>query len=216
MSTDNLIDQLTNDLEPVKRLESPLRRLLRWLAVSSLCIVVGVFVMGLRHDLSNAIYSTSFWLETSLILASAISASLLAFLLSVPGRTVKKIKLAPSLCIALWGLTILVLSLRKDVDSSHLAQLTNGMPCMSAIYSMAVIPGALLFAMICNAAPLNKPLVGIWAVIAAAAFGALGLQFVCASSNPIHLIIWHVLPVLAIGVVGIYLGKLVFNWDNKT
>ncbi len=215
MKTEDLVNQLTNNLEPVKTLETPVKRLIRWLCVSALCIAVGIFVMGLRHDFSEASSSIRFWLETILILASAISAALAAFILSVPGNNKKQLKFIPFCCIALWAATAVVLSLRQFGEAAHGFSAGSGMPCMSSIYILAVVPGAVLFAMICHAAPLNKPWVGILCVIAATALGALGLQFVCGASGPMHILVWHLLPVLVIGLLGIWLGKSVFNWDKK-
>jgi hypothetical protein len=85
--TDHLIDQLTADLQPVRRLWPPALRALCWLA-----LVAGLGVaMALRVDLPSIAHRLSaypdMWLAVCGSVLTAIAAALACFQVSIPDRS---------------------------------------------------------------------------------------------------------------------------------
>jgi hypothetical protein len=67
--------------------------------------------------------------------------------------------------------------------------------------------------MLKKAAPMRAGLIGLLAVLSSLSFAAVGVQFVCRSPFPTHIIVWHVLPVFILATVGIFVGRLLFVWN---
>lgn len=51
--------------------------------------------------------------------------------------------------------------------------------------------------------------------LSVAAFGALGTQLICQNDDLLHILLWHVIPVIAIGSAGAVLGQLLLRWERK-
>jgi len=62
--------------------------------------------------------------------------------------------------------------------------------------------------MLRKAAPLNLEKTGMLSVLSVGALGAFGTQFICTIDSPLHFLLWHFIPVLIIGLLGVFLGKL--------
>lgn len=86
-----------------------------------------------------------------------------------------------------------------------------GFSCVKEIALTSIIPSIGIFVLIRKAAPLNRASVGWLTLTCGAAFGAVATPFSCPMSDPLHLLIWHALPVLAIGTVGKGLGNLILK-----
>lgn len=79
--------------------------------------------------------------------------------------------------------------------------------CLYDILFVGLLPGALLFFMIRRAAPQRLNLSAWLVLVAGATFGALGAHLSCANDGPLHVLFWHILPVLVIGSLGVTLGR---------
>ncbi len=85
MSTEDLIQQLTHDLQPVRRLRPVAVRIAGWLVVAVASLGLGLSVMGIRRELGDAVDRTDFAIESVLLIVTALSAAVGALLVSVPG-----------------------------------------------------------------------------------------------------------------------------------
>ncbi len=207
MKTDKLIHLLAEQSSAVKPLASPLRRVVRALSGAFFCVAIGVALLGLRADLETAIWEFSFIAQAVATIALACLSAVAAFLMSVPGRSSSWVRSVPFVTVVVW-LLVIVLGVFTSGESSrgfHFA-------CMRDIIVLAVIPGAYLFFMLKRAAPLELGRVGFFTALAAAAFGALGAQFICHDHRLIHMLLWHYLPVIALGAIGAWLGRRLLRW----
>ena len=215
MRTRDLIEQLSHRVEPVKPLAPPHVRFGVWLVAALLCVGAGVGLSSLRQDLGQIVDSPVFLLETVLIGLTAVFSAGSAFVLSVPGTRGRLTGTLPPLAAALWGITLLViLGIDERYATGFAVEFLGGEGCLARILILGVLPGVLLFIMIRQAAPLDDRQTGILAALAVAALGALGLQFVCLNNHPVHLFLWHFLPVVAVALLGSLLGRWFLNWSG--
>jgi hypothetical protein len=206
--SDNLIENLAKDLEPVRGGSQRLPPSLRWFAVTILCVGTGVSLLGLRSDIISAIYSISFWLQLSLIVLLSISAISAAFILSIPGHD--KTKIVPWLVgapLSMWFLQFLV-----GISWDNLSTPWQGYFCSTEILALGILPGAFLIFLIRKSAPTNLGLTGTFGMIGTAAAAAVGTHFTCSLQEPMHLMLFHFAPILVIGAVGILIGKRLLRW----
>jgi hypothetical protein len=209
VETENLIHELATRGQPIPRIERPFVRFLRWALFATLCVVAGVAAFGLRPDAGPAVRSPTFLLLAVLTLALGTSSALSAFMMSVPDRVQPWLFAVPATVLAL-GLGVLA----GDVVSAGSPRAGDGITCVGKILALALLPSALLFHMLRKAAPLRLGGVGALAALSAVATGALGAQFMCRHDGPLHILLWHYVPVVLLSGVGILLGRLLLKWDR--
>ncbi len=189
-NTDDLIRQLAEDMEPVKRLPPPGQRFALWLAVSVTYALLCLLWIGWRADLSQVVATPGFIWQTALLIGLAIASGRLAFMLSVPGREGSPWRKRSVALIALAWLASLVALVAATPGHSP----GEGLACSLQITLVGVIPAILLVLMIRRAAPLQWVWSGILVGLVMIGLGATALQFACCSGAPMHLLVWHLLP----------------------
>lgn len=214
METDKLIKDLTNEVEPVKRIGGTFSRLASWFLASILCVGAGVALFGLRPDANIAASTTLFYIEAAILIMLAVLSAAGAFILSVPATEKSSLqKCFPLIPLTLWAGTILY-AVISEYEESGIRALNpgHGMVCLGEMFLFGALPGLFIFLMVKKAAPTKLGWTGFLATLAALAMAALTLQFTCSASSSTHIMVWHVAPVIVIGCIGIWLGKRVLRW----
>jgi hypothetical protein len=139
-------------------------------------------------------------------LSLALSATLYAFSLSMPGRRSFWTSLLPMATLFSWVAWIL-----STAATERRLELGSGLACAFDILGLSLIPGALLFFVLSRCAPLRSRTIGCYAAAGVAALSCLATGFLCRNENPLHTFAWHFLPVLAAGVVGTAIGRVCFK-----
>jgi hypothetical protein len=214
MSNIDLINTLSEDLKPTKRLSSPFVRFLYWFIPTLICIGLGIYFLGIREDLQFIRKQSFFQLETLSLFVIGVISALGAFLFSVPGEEKTKAQkwfiLLPSL---IWPLILSERLLALVFTTGEVPfHVPHGLSCIRDIFILGLLPGILLFYLVNKAAPLKFELAGWLTALSAASLGAFGLQFTCVQDHPFHVFLWHILPVFALAGVGICLGKKFLKW----
>jgi len=206
MKTDDLIAKLSAEHKVVEPLPSFWERYLKWVAISVLCVFTGVSLIGLREDVGQVSKDPSFIIQNIVILVGALLCAALALILSVPGgekrRIVRYLTAVPFL---LWLFLLFWPAQQKGFYPGI------GMACAGEVFSLGIIPGVLLLMIIRRGATLERSYSSFFAFMGAAALGALGVQFSCHSSNVAHLLVWHFLPVIFLGILGVALAKRILK-----
>ncbi|MCB9030118.1 MAG: DUF1109 family protein [Deltaproteobacteria bacterium] len=211
MSTNDLIDKLCDDAKPVKEICCPFQRAFGWFFFALLCVSVGTAVSGI--DLTGW-QKDPLWfaIETAMLVLIALLSACGAFLLSIPcrGKSILT-KIIPVIPLLLWALLLIIqMSLEPKQPISALA--SHGAGCVTGLLVLAIIPGIVLFIMIHRAAPVKLGWTGLLGLVAALAVASSGLQFLCPLRSAAHLMMWHLLPIVIIGSLGIWLGKRFLRW----
>jgi hypothetical protein len=208
--TDQLIDSLSKDLKPVKRLPRAAVRAAVWSAftLAAICLAVCAFTGGVREDLSLAAHSHTFCSEALAIFAAGALAAFAAFRLCVPDVKVRPdVRAMVAIASLIWfGL------IGGQIGKAGLAPPEPaGEPCLTDLSLFMAVPLLAVVFMVMRAASVFPALAGYCAVLAAGSFGALGMRFLCSNDLPAHLLAWHFLPVMIFALCGLPLGKILLK-----
>jgi len=206
MKTGELIRELARQGVPVRPCGRPLIRFCQWAVAASLFIAIGVVVLGLRVDVATVSQSPEFVWQSLFMLGVAAVCATSAFTLSVPDKRSLWLTIVPLATLVAWSVLIAGM-----LFSASYVQAGPGLKCLRNILALSFAPGALLYFMLRRAAALNVGAVGLLAALGVAALACLGTRFICHDDNPVHLLVWHYVPVLALGGFGTWLGGLILR-----
>ncbi|HXX03096.1 MAG TPA: NrsF family protein [Xanthobacteraceae bacterium] len=176
-SHDHLISALAADLRPVRRLAPPMLRALSWLAiVAVIAAALAVFadLAAMWHRIAATPDMTLAVLGS---IATAVTAVLAAFELSLPDRS-RAWALLPLPALALWLFASGLGCLRSYVlPDTHVAAPSETRDCLVFIVGLSVPLSAALIVMLRRAYTLTPALTATMAGLAAAAAAATLLNF---------------------------------------
>jgi hypothetical protein len=215
VNTDQLIEKLAGELTPISRRLSPVQRAMLWSAVALLCVALGLSQFGVRRDLGAAWYTTDLLLRLVLLASTAWLAVFTAFRLSVPGEDARAWS-------RLWPLTILLLLVAVGTSEVFYAAAVGdagaplgGWSCARKAAFTGTVPAVLAIVLILRASPLEPLWTAMLGVLAAGAAGALASDLHCPIRAPMHILLWHILPVASSAGVGLAVGSVVIGWSRR-
>ena len=176
MQTDQIIEQLAAQLQPVRVLHSPAQRALLWLALVG--AVSAVLIIAYAHSSAlQRMASPRVALECLGTLLTAVTAIVAAFELSVPDRSPHWVWL-PLPPLALWLAASGVGCLRNGLSLHGQAGLAGDSPHCFVFISAASVPLAVfLFWMLRRARPMDPLPVAATGTLGVAATAAFILEF---------------------------------------
>jgi hypothetical protein len=204
MQTNDLITKLSRDVKPVKRIPSLSILFLGWLIGASLCLAGGICTFGYPMDMGEYGYNSQFILESVLLFSTFFLASACAIAMGVPGTKGTEIfRRVTLIFLGSWFLLVLFRGERL-IALEGMSALIQGLQgyCPLDILMMGLLPAVLLLFILRKAAPLNLEWSGIMALLAVGSLAAFGVQFTCRFDSPVHIFIYHVLPVIGLGMIG--------------
>ena len=208
MRTEQLIDRLVADAEPVRPLLSPARRAVLWSVVAGICVTLGVLHFGLRRDAVEAWYSTGVVLRLVLLAATTWLAVVTAFRLSVPGEDLRAWSRWWPLALLGGLVAVVTAEVVMGVIAGEPTSPLRAWRCVRKAAFVGAVPAILAIVLIHRANALEPRWTALLGVLAAGASGALTSELACPIHAPIHILLWHVLPVAAFAAVGALLGLL--------
>lgn len=174
---DRLIGALAANLQPVRPLLSPLVRAIIWLAlVAAIAAALAMFadLPGMWHRLMA---TPDMWLAVLGSIATAITAALAAFELSLPDRS-RAWALLPLPAFMLWlGASGLGCLRAYVLPGTHVATMGETRDCLVFIIGVSVPLSAVLILMLRRAYSLTPALTATMAGLASAAAAATLLNF---------------------------------------
>lgn len=201
MTADDLISDLVRDLEPVTPLPPPGSRALRWTLATVVAsgLVIGVF--GVRPDMVLASATIPFQAHMSLLVLTALTAAVAALTLAVPGEDLSRWRRAlPVLATMTWGLWLAAQVLLAAAGDAAALHIDAGWHCITLAMAVGAVPAAMLFRMVSRGAVLDGRKAAMFAGLAGAGVGAIGVELICPKIAPMHLIVWHAVPALTFTV----------------
>ncbi|MGE0039681.1 MAG: NrsF family protein [Vicinamibacterales bacterium] len=214
MRTEDLIRDLAAEATPVRRLRPLGVRVLGWLGLAAVCALVVVELVGARSDLADVLWTGHFAVETVLLAVTALSAAAGALVVSIPG--------AERSSVVRWLPVVAGVGLVVWVGGELAAAFVSGAPvrfgmawaCVLKTASIGVVPGVVLFAMVGRAAPLRAAWAGLLAILATSAVGVMGTNVLCPNDRPLHVLLWHVAPMVLFAAGGAALGARLLDWTR--
>lgn len=216
MNTDQLISALVADVKPVRRLLDPMQRAALWVAAALVCVSLGLLHFGVRRDLDSAWHDLTFILRVALLASTMWLSVIAAFRLAVPGRDTR----AWSRWWPIIGLSALVALAAGEVITGMLYG-DAGSPlrawmCVRKVAFVGTVPAILAVVLIQRAEAVEPKWTALLGVLAAGAAGALTSELACPIKAPIHIMLWHVLPVALSAGIGAVVGSLLLSWARNT
>lgn len=198
---ERLIQDLTADLQPVRRLRPPGLRALAWLAVVATLAVGLASISNLGAVRERLAAVPDMWLALAGSAVTPVLAALAAFQLSLPDRR-PAWALLPLPTALLW-LGASGLGCLRDwvLPGVHPASLGDAMDCLAFILGLSMPLSVLLVLMLRRAATLQPDLTAAMAGLAAAAAAATLLVLVHPFDASVTDLAVHASAVLAVVVV---------------
>ena len=207
--TNELINELTNNLEPVQHLPSIKHRFLRWFVPAFLATAIltglSIAVSGNFHPLSGR-----FLTEQILLLATTLMAARSALQLTIPQAWRQSLYWWPLGLGLLWLAVLFAVSL-TSTKPGFISSLDVSWHCVFLAALFTALPVWLLRRQVRIGAILKARWTGLLTLSSAAAMGALGLQFACPVTGTGHVFLWHLLPAYLLAAAGYGLGKSLFK-----
>jgi hypothetical protein len=209
MRNDVLIEQLSRDLQPVRR-----RQAWREAAVlAGLCVVELLLFLSMgfmRPDMPTAMHHPSFWWKIgSLGMISVVSGSV-AILSLDPVRSPRKglrwLVALVAVCLA----TGWVVDAARDGAATLAERLDwrDGLHCVIQMLLLSIPAVVALGALMRHGAPTDRGGTAMAAGLAAAAWGAFVFVFACPFDDPLYLAVWYS---VGCGAVSLF-ARAVFPW----
>lgn len=216
MKTDDLIVELARSAGPVQALPPPSMRLWRWARATLPLMLLAVFIIGPRKDVAAVIGDATFLGIAAVTLATALLAAASAFVLSIPGAERSRVqRTLPLIAGGVWTFVLAYSLAMEGAAIDRLLQWPVHAACIIEIAFLGFFPGAALFGMLREAAPLERAWTGALAALAGVAFAAAATQFICPIDDQAHQLVGHVLPVAVLSMLGVIAGQRYLNWWHR-
>lgn len=207
MSDHEFINKLVKEHEKRKVVPGPLKSFIKWFFLCVFIISAGLALTGIRHNIGDMIHTPRFIFESVLLLLITLTSAIAALHLAIPGEERKFKKILLFLPFLLWGFELTTLLVLDVLIYKQPIVITPGWMCSSSILLIGLPCALFLYFIIQRCSPTLPKWTGWFALIAAFSLSALAEQFACHNSEPIHLLIWHFLPVLILGLFGMWIFK---------
>lgn len=208
MRTDELIVRLVSEAGPVPQAASVRWRFVTWTFVSVPAVATLTALFGARPDVTTRLADPGYAFSLAVVGALALTAAALAIVTSVPDdRRPRALRALPVTIAAVWG-GVLAGDLATETGIvAGIAADSGHFWCALQIAVMALAPGLALGRAVRAGSTIEPGWTGAWVAMAAAAAGAAGMAVICPIDLSAHQLLWHFLPVAALGTAGVFVGR---------
>jgi hypothetical protein len=207
---DELIARLAQDTAAVKPATHPYMLSLKWMGWAAAYLCLSLLLSGLRPDLMSKLHEPWFVAEIAALMGIFVATSLGAALLSFPDIHQKRwLAFAPVIAFSLF---VWVLFFAWQADSPPAPLPIHSVECTLSIILFSLFPAIWTFYAMKQFASTHYHWAGSVALLCAFSVGALWLRLHEANDSIMHVVQWHYLPMMASGMIGLWLGKKILNW----
>ncbi|MBM9546856.1 DUF1109 family protein [Leptospira sp. 201903074] len=206
MKTEILIDRLSENLVPVRRVSSIFVAYCLWLGCSLIILVPYIWW---RSDSFQRVHVPVFIYELIPAFFILLISPYNAIHASIPGnRKIQYLTFAPVLFLLLW-MSFLFFRFFNGIIPG--IPTYNYHTCIRDFLLMNLPASAGLIFIIRRRYPISQKNIGFWILTASATMSALAEAFLCPNESASHLILIHLFPVFAMSLFGILIGSFFFN-----
>ena len=208
---DHLIDNLCEELEPVKPLPHPLMRMLPLIGGCILYVLAFIWMEGMRTDFSTKMLDDlTYVFELSLAFAIAVSAAITLGFLAVPDmRGAQWLKTVP---VTLLGVFLFWTLLRLWEGRETLFDLPILTDCFMNGIVLLLVPVILLTFFTRMGASTYPGWSAFMTVLSFSGLGWIGLRVTCGMDDFAHAFVYDFLPFICVGIVIGFLSRVIFRW----
>lgn len=208
-NTTNLIDSLASDLQQVQVVGHPLKQVLPWFVLAVLYVTFAVAVLGARADIAERMFQSVYLFEIGLVLAMSVSAAFCSIWLCIPDMRGQRWMLA--LPVSFFGALLVWLGLRFGLDFSHMPHL-EWHQCINEALVFGVIPVISLSYLTSRGKTTQPNVLSFMNALAIGGLGYIGLRITCPSEDIAHILLFHFLPYVFIGLGVWASGRKIYRW----
>ncbi|MDE2472189.1 MAG: DUF1109 domain-containing protein [Bradyrhizobium sp.] len=211
-TTPDLIDLLAANLTPVRRLRPPMARAATWLALAGAIVALLAIAQGLRPDIATVLRQSGFVMSLGGAVLTGVSATIAAFMLSLPDRSRLWIVL-PAPPLALWLSSVGYQCLTNWV-SVQPGGITLGETarCFATLVLTSLPLSLALLLMLRYAAALRPTSVVFAGSLAVAAMTAVALSLFHGPDATAMILMWNLGTAGFFVGLGSIFGKTMFSW----
>jgi hypothetical protein len=191
-STDDVLDELSRELKPVRRLWSPSARLAGW-TLGQIVLAAVIVGSGHRPSLLHELATPAYLAELLFLSSGTVLLAAAGFGAAVPGGDrprVARLGIAAAFAAALF------VALRAaDTEQAIATFVRAGVPCAIHTAALALLPTTWLLVASYRGFPLAPFRAGALAGSAGFLTGFALMRLLCPVDEPLHLAMWHWLPV---------------------
>ncbi len=201
-----LLDSLVANFQPVNRLWPVSARLALWCGLQ-MSILVMVASLAPRPDLPMKLQSVPYVLELGAFVCASLLAAGLALRSAIPGEEATGRELVVLGLVT--GVAIAVVfnePLQADVPLHYFIQ--EGVRCVCCTYVLSVLPWMALYWTVRRGVPLAAGTSGGLIGAAALLFAFTVTRLGCPIDERLHILTWHVLPILGGTALSVLLGVI--------
>ncbi len=199
-----LVEALAGTIKPVRPLWPVRARLGLWLLLEALVLVWAATHTG--NDFMRKFGHLDYALEVALFAAAATLAAMLALRLAIPGRRAGPTEVALSVVLALVGIALVAIGEPMRTGYSLGEFLSVGVGCAIETCLLAALPWIALWWAVKRGAPMRGAAAGASTGAAALLFAFALMRIKCPIDDPLHILTWHLMPVLVITALSALAG----------
>lgn len=199
-----LVEALAATVRPVRPLWPVRVRLGLWLLLES--IVLLWVATHTDNDFMRKLGHLEYALELAFFAAAATLAAMMALRVAIPGRSAGPREVALAIVLVLIG-TALVMVGEPARTGYPLGEFLHvGIGCAVRTCVLAALPWLALWWAVKRGAPMRGAAAGALTGAAALLFAFALMRIGCPIDEPLHLVTWHLLPVLALTALSALAG----------
>jgi len=209
-----IINDLSDDLEPVKVMPSPGFRTVVWLLCGLSYVVILPIFLDIRPDLAEKFTQPLFIAEIIIAALGSILACLSASYLATPD-TYQKPSIKWIATIPFIALTILLIYCIIDQRNTTVPINTtlNTYQCFADMFAFAAFPIiVMLYLCARQGATTHCNWSGAMIGLSSVNFSYIALRVVEQNDSAKHILLWHYTPMILTVLIGIILGRKFLKW----
>lgn len=210
MNTEELINELARDSVITNPAPHPYMLSLKWIGWAVGYIFLSIMIFGLRPDIIFKLQELWFVAELTMLTGIFLATALIAAFLSFPDmHQMRRLTFVP---VAAFILFVSVLFLAWHADNPPAPLPVYSIGCTLKITVFSILPAVWIFFEMRKFASTHYHWAGSVALLSAFSVGGLWLRLHEINDSIMHVVQWHYLPMVAIGITGFWLGKIILKW----
>jgi hypothetical protein len=200
-----LVDRIVARLEPVRPLWPVRRRLMIWLAIEIAVLTQTLIETSNRWTLKleHPLYS----LEIAFFAGAAVIVAAMALRAAIPGRESAPWQSGFAIVLTVAGIAMLFITpMRTDMSLGDFVAI--GRSCAWSTCAKAAVPWIALWWAVKRGTPGNGGAAGAMVGAAAMLFSFAIMRLDCPLDEPLHLMIWHLGPVVVVTAISALAGEV--------
>jgi hypothetical protein len=200
-----LVDNLAAKLKPVRVLWPVRRRLMLWLALE-LAILTQTLIATWNRSMAR-LDNPGYSLQIGFFAIAALIVAAMVLRAAIPGRESNPWQGALAVVLAVSGTAMLFfVPMRTNLSLGEFAEIGRG--CAWATCAKGAIPWIALWWAVKRGAPGNGRAAGAMVGAAAMLFSFAIMRLDCGLDEPLHLMTWHLGPVIIVTIISAGAGAL--------